>query len=199
MKVNGRQIALAMIDTGSDDAVFLTQVTADQIGFRPLTDVAALGVGGAVVQPLGQLDDVAIGSSRAAGVYATSGDGSWLGQPIEAMIGMGFLQRYNMVVDVPAGRMQLTKRVTPVPPMPKSTSGVQGMYANGSLKIMHVMKGSPAETAGLKKGDQICTLNGKPMSQQLADSHWGRSFPGTQYSITLCDGRSRSLTTSAFY
>ena len=75
-----------------------------------------------------------------------------------------------------------------VPPTPKSTSGVQGDYANGELTIEHIIKNSPAEMTGLKEGDQIYGLNGTPLLQQLADSHWGRAASGTRYAVELCDG-----------
>ena len=199
IQVNGKPVNPAMIDLGGDDAVYLTRATADEVGFRALTDVGSVGVGGEVVQPLGRLHDFAVGSSRSTDIYATSGAGGWIDPSIKAIIGIELLRRYNMVVDIPLGRMQLTERVTPVPPTPKSKSGVQGDYANGRLTIQHVMKNSPAEMAGLKKGDQICGLNSRPMSQRLFDSHWGRAAPGTRYAVKLCDGTSRSLVLKSFY
>lgn len=199
IEVNGKTVSPAMVDLGDDGALYLTQSIAEEVGFKPLTDLGSHGVGGDVVQPLGRVDDLAVGSSRATGIYATSSSRDWLDPSIKASIGLGFLQRYNMVVDIPLGKMQLIKRVTLGSPIAKTTSGVQGSYNNGRLTIQHVMKNSPAEVAGLRGGDQICALNGVPMSRRLYESHWGRSAPGTKYDVKLCNGTSRTLISKSFY
>ncbi|OJU17745.1 MAG: hypothetical protein BGN95_15665 [Sphingomonas sp. 66-10] len=197
--VNGAPLASAMIDLGSDDEVSVPPAVMQQAKVHVDTDLMAAGAGGAVVEPVGRLGSLTIGGLQVEGAHATSDAGWFPGDDIKALIGMGILQRYDLTVDVPAGMMKLTARTTPAIPRPKSTSGVQGAYADGRLLIAHVMKNSPAEAAGLKAGDAICALDDKPMSQQLVDQHWGRAAPGTRYAVRLCDGTARQLVLRDFY
>lgn len=197
--VNGTPLPFAMIDLGSDDEISLPPTAMQQAKVHVDTDLMAAGAGGAVVEPVGRLGSLTIGGQQVEGAHAT-GDAGWFpGSDIKALIGMGILQRYNLTVDVPAGMMKLTPRTIPARPKPKSTSGIQGTYADGRLLIAHVMKNSPAEAAGLKAGDAICGLDDKPMSQQLNDQHWGRAAPGTRYTVKLCDGTTRQLVLRDFY
>jgi predicted aspartyl protease len=196
--INGKRVTPTLIDTGSDSDVGLTPTVAAQTGFREQTDMAALRIGNVVVSPLGRLTDFQIGNNAVTGAYASVDPTGWtVTNEYGAVVGMGVLRSYNMTVDMQAGRMALTARTTASPPKPKTTAGVQGDYHDGRWVIAHVMKNSPAEAAGLRQGDSICSINGRSMS--VADRDWGRSAPGTRFSLTLCDGTSRTMTLRSFY
>lgn len=195
----GRDISPVMIDTGSDDQVSLTVALAETLGFHGQTDLAAAGVGGRVVRPFGQVRDFRIGDRVVPAAYARVGDDWYEPEGARAMIGMGILGNYNIVADPPAGKMALISRATPLPPFRKSTSGVQGPYHDGRVTIMHVMKNSPAASIGLKAGDEICAIDGKPMSKDMDDRHWRLAAPGTRYRLKLCDGSDHVMTLRSFY
>ncbi|WP_267378838.1 MULTISPECIES: aspartyl protease family protein [unclassified Sphingomonas] len=198
--VNGRSVSLTMIDTGSDGDVSLSSRAVELTGFAPQTDFASIGVGGTVVQPLGRLKDFMIGTHKVTGAYATVEDGSWWGaKEIQTSIGMGVLRAYNMTVDLTAGQMKLEPRVPPAPPIYRSLSGIQGSVMNGRWNIAHVMRGSPAMTAGLKPKMAICAIDDKPVSEDLVSGYWHRAAPKTRHSLKLCDGSSRIITLRSFY
>lgn len=200
ISVNGKSVSLAMIDTGSDSEVSLSPNAAGQTGFVSKTDIASLGVGGTVVEPLGRLKDFMIGKHDVTGAYATVEDGSWWGaKEIQALIGMGVLRAYNMTVDLTAGQMKLEPRVQPAAPIYRSPSGIQGFVVNGRWNVAHVMRNSPAMTAGLKPGMAVCAIDGKPVSDELIDGYWHRAALGTRHSLRLCDGTSRDVTLRSFY
>lgn len=200
LQVNGKPITPTMIDTGSDDAISLPTATAREVGFKAETDIAASGLGGLAVLPLGKLSEVQIGRERLDDVYSTVGGTNWYDEAgVKAMIGMKILQDYNMIVDAGSGKMQLAERALRPPPQPKSTLGIQGIYVDGKLPIVHVMKNSPAADAGLKDGDAVCAVNGEAMSQALMDRKWARAAPGSRYQLRLCNGTSHYMTSRTFY
>jgi phosphoserine phosphatase RsbU/P len=54
------------------------------------------------------------------------------------------------------------------------------------ITIFNVMPGSPAETAGLRAGDQIIALNGEALrSYRLFEKIWGRAQPGDSVDVTV--------------
>lgn len=201
LRIDGTDLPATMIDTGAEEAFILTRRAAERIPIKPVTDIASEGIGGIEIEELGHATDTVIGSQSfgAQDLHILDAESILGSKGVESLIGMGILRRYNLVIDPSAGKMQLSARATAVPPPAKSTTGVQGMYADARLTIVHIMKNSPAEAARLKAGDAICAIDGKPMSQQLFDSHWGRAAPGTRYRLTLCDGRIVRLVTRAFY
>lgn len=197
--IDNHDVTQVVIDTGSDEQVYVSEDLAKSIDFKGRTDLAAAGVGGIAVQPFGKLTSFRIGERSVPVAYATVGGDRFKAEGGKASIGMGVLQNYNMVVDPPGGKMTLTPRSIPLPEFSKSTSGVQGTYQDGRITIVHVMKNSPAAKIDLKAGDQICSINGKPMSESMVNNHWGRAAPGTRYELGLCDGSTRKMTLQSFY
>lgn len=189
----------AGVDTGSDDDLTLSTSLFARAGVPVLTDSASAGAGGLFVERLGRLGRATVGGATVTGPLTTESDqvSRVMGEP--AMIGMGLMSRFNLRVDLPAGKMELVPRTTPVRPAPKSTVGAQGPLKQDRKMIVHVMLNSPAAAAGLKAGDAICAVNDRPMSRALYDSGWGTVPPGVRYTLRLCDGRTIALVTRAFY
>ena len=69
------------------------------------------------------------------------------------------------------------------------------------LKVLHVMRNSPAAESGWRAGVQICAIDGIGVAD--ADSSviqgWSVGAPGRQVRLTLCGGSERSLTLARFY
>jgi sigma-B regulation protein RsbU (phosphoserine phosphatase) len=58
--------------------------------------------------------------------------------------------------------------------------------STGSVPIFNVLPGSPAESAGLRAGDQIVALNGHALkSYDLLAKMWSRSRPGDPVDVTV--------------
>jgi len=76
------------------------------------------------------------------------------------------------------------------------------VYARGVGVVAHVMKNGPAEAAGWKAGDRICSVDGMP-AQVVGDTPslktWGTGQPGLTVKLGMCNGDKRELTLSSFY
>lgn len=197
--VNGKSVSPAMIDTGSDDQVSLPPKIAGATGFKPQTDMASVGAGGTVINPLGRLTNFMIGQQKFADAYATVQPSGWWGSGIQALVGMGTLRAFNMTVDLTAGQMTLEPRARPAAPIKTSRDGIQGFVRDGRWAVAHVMRNSPAMAAGLKAGAEICAIDGRPVSEELIAGYWSRAAVGTRHVLKLCNGTSRAITLRSFY
>jgi C-terminal processing protease CtpA/Prc len=86
-------------------------------------------------------------------------------------------------------------------PVPRSTSGLLVEFTGTALRVVHVMRGSPAETGGWKAGELICSADGVAVAEDVKDGlvEWTVGTPGRIVRIGLCDGSERSLTLANFY
>jgi C-terminal processing protease CtpA/Prc len=112
------------------------------------------------------------------------------------------LQHYRVLLDPLAGRM-VFKRTTVADPLPlRSTSGLLMGVESDRLKVLHVMRGGPAEADGWKVGDLICTIDGVKIPRDYPTSPiatWAVRPAGSAVTIGGCDGTSRILTLRNFY
>jgi hypothetical protein len=95
-------------------------------------------------------------------------------------LGTGMLLRYRVLLDPRAGRMILQPGKTALPPVPRSTSGLLVEFTGAALRIVHVMRGSPAAAGGWKAGDLICSADGVAVSEDVKDGtgRMDRRHPG---------------------
>lgn len=115
-------------------------------------------------------------------------------------IGMPILSRFAIATDFAHDRLWLT----PVPgaasqPFPKDRTGLGMQPLSG--KIMLVAPGSPAQAAGLKTGDTVVAIDGKPLKDlTTADLGRLRGLPaGSTLSVTLKNGVVKTLTLRDYY
>ena len=116
-------------------------------------------------------------------------------------IGNGLLQRYRLLLDPGAGHMIMAPGGIETP-QPRSTTGLQLGLTGKNLRVLHVMRGSPAEATGWKAGDLICAVDGRVVAEDPAAatrSQWLFGAPGTVVQLRLCSGESRLLTLRRFY
>ncbi|MBA4048504.1 MAG: hypothetical protein C0476_08190, partial [Sphingomonas sp.] len=101
-----------------------------------------------------------------------------------------------------AGRMVLSPLASADQPPLRSTSGLLTRNEGQQLRVLHVMRGGPAEAAGWRDGEAICAIDGTPISPDYARgslSGWSVGAPGRVVSFALCDGTQRTLTLRHFY
>ena len=121
---------------------------------------------------------------------------------VAGRIGSGLLQNYRVLLDPAAGRMVLKPGPDANRPPLRSTSGLLVGLERDRLKVLHVMRGGPAATAGWQVGDLICRIDGQPIGADyptIALAKWSIGTPGTIVRLGLCDGTVRSLTLKRFY
>jgi predicted aspartyl protease len=200
------RLAPILLDTGSDAALSVTADAFTRLVDRTggATTLQVAGGGGLEVESIATLPTFELGSVSFKSVPVQGEPpGAFLAKAGQAAsIGMGILDRYDFVIDAPAGRMLLKPRSTP-PPLPaKSTVGVQGDYQLDRITVTHVMANSPAEKAGLKPGEEICAVNNVKVVGGWSNSpmrDWGTRPAGHAYVLTLCSGVTIRLVSKSFY
>jgi len=117
-------------------------------------------------------------------------------------IGMPILGRFEVTTDYSRGRLLLKPRPDAVAqPFAKDRSGLLVRMAGGVATLGLVAPGSPAEAAGLKTGQQITAVNGKPLSELgVAGLTELRTGPaGGVLKVTLSTGETIELTRKDYY
>lgn len=195
-----------LIDTGDGAAITLARqrLMGVPLSDQPLTSTLAYGLGGPVVTDLGFAPAVSIGALNVRDVEVRieppNGYSATLG--IAGRIGNAVLSRYRVLIDVPAGRAVFAPTSATDKPSDRSTSGIQTAVEGRILRVIHVMRGSPAEVAGWHADDLICSVDGSPIGQgdaQETVSGWSIGAPGRTVTLGMCDGRQRDLTLRRFY
>lgn len=90
-----------------------------------------------------------------------------------SLVGLGILDRYDVTLDYPGGRMLLQERDTPAP----STDfpGYALMMRDGAAEVVQLFDGSAAKKAGLRLGDRVVAIDGRSLAMQegaCAASRW---------------------------
>lgn len=204
--LGGRRLAPMVVDTGDGSSITLSQdaFRAARIGGVPTTTTIAYGLAGPMVSDLAILPSVAIGKLTANDVELRIERRGGFSHMIGAAgrIGSGFLQHYRVLMDPGAGHIVFgTTRTTGTPPL-RSTSGILVANEKDRLRVLHVMRGSPAEASGWRPGELICSIDGAPIPLDYngsAISSWSVGKPGRTLSLGGCDGIARQLTLSRFY
>lgn len=82
------------------------------------------------------------------------------------LIGNDILRRFNVIINYAKSDIYITPNSHYPEPFDYSYSGVELYFIQGQILIGDVAKGSPAEAAGLKEGDQVLAVN-RNFSQNL--------------------------------
>lgn len=196
-----------LLDTGDGSALTVSQEAwkTTRLPDIGMTSAFAVGLAGPIETDLVVLPAVRLGDltarnvevrvEQAAGYSAQTGTAG--------RIGTGLLGRYRVLLD-PAARRMVLAPAKGADAMPlKSTSGLLLSYEGGALRVLHVMRGSPAAATGWSAGERICTIDGAPLPADYRTSplgRWPAGTPGRTVRLGLCDrGPERSLTLAAFY
>ncbi|MDP5277369.1 aspartyl protease family protein [Sphingomonas sp. DG1-23] len=205
VSVAGKLLKPIIVDTGDGGALTLSRAawtSADYQGAR-ITTSLGWGMGGAVVT-----DTLVVPAFSLAGMppreaeVRIEGEGGFSASVGAAgRLGTGMLQRYRVLLDPRAGRMVLQPGKMVAVPFPRSTSGLLIELKGTALRVVHVMRGSPAAAGGWQAGDQICAADGVPVAEDVKDGavEWTVGAPGRIVRLKLCDGTERSLTLAGFY
>lgn len=202
--IAGHRLEPIIVDTGDGASLALSRAAWRTLPLAPapmVTTALAYGVGGPIEFELATLPRILFGGVGVNDVdVAIEQTGGFSDNARSAgRIGMGFLQRFRVLLDPGAGRMVLAPQPGSAPP-PRSTSGLQLQLSRGRLTVLHVMRNSPADTAGWKTGDTICAVDGTAVKAgDTAATSWPYARPGRTLTLGMCDGAVRQLTLRRFY
>jgi hypothetical protein len=204
--LGGRTLHPLVVDTGDGSMLTLSARAwhRTEPDPPPMTSAVSYGLGGTVVTSLAIVPDMKLGDLDAKNieVRVEAADGFSDAIGAEGRIGTGFLQRYRVLLDPRAGRLVFAPGPEADQPPVRSTSGLLLGFAGDRLRVVHVMRNSPAAETGWKEGDTVCAVDGMPIPSDYPDnalSSWSVGAPGRSVSLTLCDGVTRKLTLRHFY
>ncbi|HEU4959552.1 MAG TPA: aspartyl protease family protein [Sphingomonas sp.] len=204
--LGGRRLHPLVVDTGDGSMLTVSHRAwqAAEPDPPPMTTATSYGLGGAVVTGLAIVPELRLGDlvARRIEVRVEPPGGFSEAIGVEGRIGTGLMQRYRVLLDPGAGRMVLAPGPDADQPPVRSTSGLLLGFEGDRLRVMHVMRGSPAAAQGWKDGETICTIDGRPIPRDYPDnalSGWSVGAPGRVVALGLCRGATRHLTLRNFY
>ena len=204
--VGGTRLRPMIIDTGDGATIAMSsEAWRTLAGTRPATTTTvSFSVAGPVISELAVLPQISVGDStlRQAETLIETGGGFSAKMGAAGRIGIGFLQRFRVLLDPRAGRMVMAATdITDRPPL-RSTSGLLVSASRDRLRVLHVMRGSPAAAGSWKTGDEICSIDGTSIAASYVSDPialWSVAAPGRIVRLGICNGAVRSLTLSNFY
>ncbi|TPG13218.1 hypothetical protein [Sphingomonas oligophenolica] len=208
--LGGRRLAPIVIDTGDGSTITIADSAWRAAAPRGIdtTSAVSFGLAGPTVTTMAIVPDVRVGGNagRDAEVRVEPQGGFSDTIGVAGRIGSGFLQRYRVLLDPVAGHMVLSPGKDADDPPLRSTSGLLvGIEASATparLKVLHVMRGGPAQGMGWRDGDEICSVDGQSIATDYASSplaRWSVGVPGRVVELGLCGGATRALTLRRFY
>lgn len=199
--LNGSRLR-AMVDLGFSSPLAVSPKVADGLKLqRRSTRVGAQFAGEAIVSRtwgLARCDEVRFAGERFADipvdVTPDEGAGPFAGH--DAIIGLALLRRFDLVFDLPTLRLWATPTVRINEPFERRYTGLQTEpSARGTLMVIHVAPGSPAESAGFQRFDIIASIDGAaPAGRALRAVREGQDVD-----IILENGARRRLTGARYY
>jgi predicted aspartyl protease len=206
MRVGGTRLRPMIVDTGDGGTIAMSAEAWGSLGAaRPATTTTvSFSVAGAVQSDLAVLSEVAVGdaSLRQAETLIEASGGFSARMGASGRIGTGFLQHFRVLLDPGAGRMGMAATADTGRAPLRSTSGLLLGAEQDRLRVLHVMRGSPAATGGWKPGEEICGIDGAVVSASYGKdpiAMWPAGMPGRVVRLRLCGGATRSLTLARFY
>jgi hypothetical protein len=127
---------------------------------------------------------------------STASDGTFADPDIAGRVGYGILRRFNITFDFAHGRLYFEKNANYAERDVHDRAGVWMERGDRGFELIEVVPGSPADAAGLKAGDVVVAVDGKPaagMPLSQLRLHL-RSAPGTKVRLKLESGETRQIT-----
>ena len=161
-----------LVDTGSSTTVTLNAPFVKQHNLEDsiadLKSSMSIGIGGELNTLSGKTERMSIGPVSLMNVpvdlsFSETGDVSSAERA--GLIGYGILNRFRVTFDYTNLTMYLEKQKHFSEPFWDNFSGIALTATPPHFKeyrVYHVFKGSPAFVAGIRKGDKLVAVNGKP-------------------------------------
>ncbi|MEP7062437.1 MAG: aspartyl protease family protein [Betaproteobacteria bacterium] len=192
------------IDTGSRSSLTLTAPFAET---NKLADkyhataevISGAGVGGPARARLARGALLKLGGVDVPGpvtLLSTASSGALADPALAGNVGYGVLHRFNLVFDYRNEAMWFEKNALFDDKDVHDRAGVWVERGKSGIEIVDVLSGGPAAQAGIKSGDLIRSVDGKPVAGLTLDALRTRlkAAPGTKVKLTLASGRAVTLT-----
>jgi predicted aspartyl protease len=166
--------AFMLVDTGATGAATLNARFVSKTPAIVPRNVIALTSGailpGSFQARVGRVDAIRLGGyvlSSPVTQFASSASADEAGEKDNGLIGGDLLRRFRVTVDYAGRRMVIKPSRAYREPFEFDASGIS-LISTGSgftgKTVRMVIKGSPGDLAGIKSGDTIASINGKPVA-----------------------------------
>lgn len=145
------------------------------------------GLGGKIDMELFVLKEVKLGPYRFRNVpsYIFDDENNVTQYPNTCgLLGNDILRRFNVILNYEKGDIYITPNSRYNESFDYSYSGLELYLINGVILAGDVAKGSPAEAAGVKEGDQVLAVN-KNFTQNLNQFKLALQVPGEKVKIII--------------
>ncbi|MBS0632232.1 MAG: aspartyl protease family protein [Verrucomicrobia bacterium] len=157
----GDQNFVALIDSGSDAALSLNPIGLQPaFAIQPRAGVTIATLSGDREQRIGR-----VAKPLYIGDYAVDSPVTDLTEDLSS-IGSGILKNFAVTFDQEHNRVTFYRdSPLPIPTEPRRSSGLSFSKTPAYWRITSVVPGSPAEAAGVQRGDLVTRINGEPVAQ----------------------------------
>jgi hypothetical protein len=193
------------LDVGSGSTVdlhgpFVKRYRIDSL-LTPTLEVMGGGFGGTFTSRLGRMKSMAIGPYSWKGpLVALSGaeSGALASEDYAGNVGNQILERFKLTLDYEKRLCYLEPGARIAKPDVFSRSGLQLSKIDGAVRAARVMPGSAGEKAGVRDGDVIVSIAGKPAGAYTvdeADALLDQGAAGSRVKLELKrDGKKKKAT-----
>ena len=125
-------------------------------------------------------------------------DGPYEGR---AAVGIQMFKPFRLTLDLGNDRLWLQRNSKPAE-FSRERSGMFTLLEGDHFNVLHVSPGSPADRAGLKKGDRLVAVDGVRVGPGFFNgpqASWTRGAPGTEIAVTKDDGATVKVTLANYY
>ena len=193
-----------VLDTGNNGSAtvykwFAEQQQLDHKWKTGAARVAGKGVGGFVMGRRSEAPKFVLAQKTSAAGRLTldlSGAGAFADKTVIANIGAEHLRRFRFTLDYPHKQAYFEPSMAYSDVFREDRSGIRADFVDGKQVVIDVQKNSPAGRAGIKVGDVLLAINGKPMSEQhpIAAVTAFQAAPGTNVKVQFqSKGETREL------
>jgi hypothetical protein len=118
-----------------------------------------------------------------------------------ANVGIQMFRPFELTLDLGNDRLWLKRHDKPAE-FSRDRTGMFTLLEGDHFNVLHVSPGSPADRAGLKKGDKLVAVSGVRVGPGFFDgpqASWARGAPGAEVAVTKADGATVKLTLANYY
>lgn len=195
---------LFLVNTGNRGSLTLSQSFAEQHKLREryrskVEAVYGASVAGPLRGTLARVRTLELGDITVRDpvtMLSLTDAGALAERDVAGSVGNGVLMRFAATFDLPGGSLYLDKTASTGKPDTWDRAGLWVERGDKGFEVVHVVEGSPAALAGVKPGDVIVAVDGKPWAAvtlaSLRDVF--SSAPGRKVRLRMQAGGERTIT-----
>lgn len=165
-----------VLDTGNSATVILNKPFVDKQGFlqsgRPTVPwLAGRGIGGNTAGAVGRIKGLKLGGAlieNPVAIFSQAEKGAFASADAQGNIGAAILEKFKVILDYDQNRIILEPNAQFNKPLDYGRSGLLLTSLGEDYKTFQVetiAEKSPASEAGLKPGDILIAINGRPAAE----------------------------------